>query len=514
MRCSILLIVLLLSIQQASSQGFEWAIKTGGDTIGGSGLSMAIDNHSNLYVAGASQYLYNNGVEDVTLRGAYIAKFDTTGNSIWFKHFKGSNSVNTINDIEVHNQNVYIIGHFMDTVTIDDTIVSLSQTERGYIAKLDTAGNMDWIKFFENSDSGYADNHYNGICVTDSAIYITGDYNNDIIYEDSLWQAPSMYGAFFLMSIDHNGNLNWFTESYCGGDVEAYYNKIYVYGTSNLPGESPRGTVVCHNMTGIILWEELFGDSQSYDVATDIAFDGAGYLYVAGGYRGSPYLCKLSQDGVTIWESTSSGFCSSTTNGICYNENRNTLLICGYLFCHNSFGGDSINLTSPGYFVAETDINGNVLWYKVSNDPINSYANAIVEDENQNIYIIGNNELYYQQSPDFTYFDSIELSIEMSCPFLAKINRDIAIGIERLPEFNPDEVCLYPNPVKDFVTLKCNIIGSKIVELYSLSGKQLGRFYFSDFEKRIDTRNLEEGVYILRVKNQHMTVSKKLIIKR
>jgi len=68
------------------------------------------------------------------------------------------------------------------------------------------------------------------------------------------------------------------------------------------------------------------------------------------------------------------------------------------------------------------------------------------------------------------------------------------------------DILVYPNPVKDFLYFK-NIKGSKFIEIYNT----LGQLIFNTNEKQIDFRNVNKGIYFLRIHAFKEKVTKKVI---
>lgn len=71
---------------------------------------------------------------------------------------------------------------------------------------------------------------------------------------------------------------------------------------------------------------------------------------------------------------------------------------------------------------------------------------------------------------------------------------------------NPRDVFIYPNPVKNFLTLNGNINGLKEIRIADMSGRTIG--YFKD-KSRIDVSMIKGGVYLLEV----TTIDRKEVIR-
>jgi hypothetical protein len=75
-------------------------------------------------------------------------------------------------------------------------------------------------------------------------------------------------------------------------------------------------------------------------------------------------------------------------------------------------------------------------------------------------------------------------------------------------EIENNDVVMYPNPTKDMLFFAT---AEQIdeVRIYDLSGKE--REKYIPEQNRINLKNLERGVYLLRVKNDNKTIIKKAV---
>jgi hypothetical protein len=77
---------------------------------------------------------------------------------------------------------------------------------------------------------------------------------------------------------------------------------------------------------------------------------------------------------------------------------------------------------------------------------------------------------------------------------------------------------MYPNPAQNDITIAFNnsLAGDKItVEIYDLLGQRVSNASFQNsgsFEQRIDTSNLNSGIYLVRVGDGNVYSTGKLVI--
>jgi hypothetical protein len=88
--------------------------------------------------------------------------------------------------------------------------------------------------------------------------------------------------------------------------VASYGNSIYVVGTTEGPlVRNNLGSwdayIRKYNADGSHAWSSQFG-SRSYDVATDVAVDGSGNVYVVGNIVGQMFIRKYNSSGLLLWD--------------------------------------------------------------------------------------------------------------------------------------------------------------------------------------------------------------------
>lgn len=89
----------------------------------------------------------------------------------------------------------------------------------------------------------------------------------------------------------------------------------------------------------------------------------------------------------------------------------------------------------------------------------------------------------------------------------------------KLPFGNVFDISVFPNPASSQVNIQVNVteFTDFEVELYSLTGQLMGSQQFKDYPSWLvtfPTTNIAPGVYIVRVKTENETVSKRLVITR
>jgi hypothetical protein len=80
------------------------------------------------------------------------------------------------------------------------------------------------------------------------------------------------------------------------------------------------------------------------------------------------------------------------------------------------------------------------------------------------------------------------------------------------------EIDIYPNPARDFITVKANVEAQDPItlEIFSETGKQMftGTYIYSKghFELQFDLSYLSEGIYLVRLMAGEVAMTEKLIV--
>lgn len=139
-----------------------WAQNFGGSSVD-SGFDIAVDQCGNVYVTGifsdtvdfdpgaGSAELTSAGLDD-----AFILKLDKYGGFVWAQRF-GGEFADTGQGIAVDPPgNVYVVGLFFDTATVDGCSLTSQGNTDGYVLRFSRNGNLVWAKSFGGPDQDVA----------------------------------------------------------------------------------------------------------------------------------------------------------------------------------------------------------------------------------------------------------------------------------------------------------------------------------------------------------------------
>lgn len=77
-----------------------------------------------------------------------------------------------------------------------------------------------------------------------------------------------------------------------------------------------------------------------------------------------------------------------------------------------------------------------------------------------------------------------------------------------------EQISIYPNPTTiNKITIQTESNLNKEVEIFDMLGKKVLSLTFSSKEREIVLQNLKAGVYIIKIKEENNSTSRKLVIK-
>jgi len=322
--------------------------------------ALDVDVSGNVYVTG---YCYNEGSYDIA-----TIKYDASGNQLWVARHSGGMFYHAL--AVDGSGNAYVTG-FLDNAYV--------------IIKYDTNGNQLWVGPW----SRYSDISWKIDLALDDAgnVYVTGGSYTPVTNYD---YATTKY--------DTNGNQIW-AARYNGLGTSNDYpealaidgtGSVYVAGYSYGPGEVTDYATIKYDDGGNKLWVAKYnGPANDYDVATALAINATGNVYVTGGITVTAIdwdytTIKYDPNGNQLWVARYNGL--SSTNSY---DKATSLAIDGsgnvYVTGYSSGSG-----TNYDYATIKYDASGNQLWvarYNCAN--FNDVPKDLVVDASGNVYVTG-----------------------------------------------------------------------------------------------------------------------------
>ncbi|GAB4301131.1 MAG: hypothetical protein Kow0068_24170 [Marinilabiliales bacterium] len=445
-------------------------------------------NNDELYVT----FIYN---DTITNQKSEVRKYDTSGtllqttpiiesviNPVIFSPF--------IKSFDSQN-NLIIYGCYSDTIIVGSDTISVQPTgilaTNYYVIKLDTNYNVLWT-----FNLGGNEPYIYGLAIDETdQIYITGEYSyNHIIYNqlDVNTSFNNQFSNIFIAKLSENGDLIWHKE--IGQDLGSasnasnhsydisYDNSLGLIITGNISGNMTFGDTVFNSFidlnylaqfdtAGNFIKIRTFDSNNINITSSQLSIDKNNSIYLFGNYK--TYITgtqTFNLDGSVV----------STTYDGTHWKYRDLFI---FRFDYNMHNANVLTLnndTSLKYF------SGNTITYNNNLVLVGKYKNSLFFNDG---YSLNNNGSY----------DVFVLSIKDS------LNSNIKDNILNYTNCN-----VFPNPTTGKITIIADEIANIVIR--NLKGKQI----YSGKETEIDLSQHPKGIYIIEIKTDKLSFTKKLIL--
>ncbi len=258
--------------------------------------------------------------------GVFIARYSPQGTLRWVKPITSPSGV-TIRALEMDALgNIYITGSFQPTISFSPSdpsqtyVGAASNNANGYLAKLDTAGQLIWVRFFMGNsiDTGMK-LKLNSL----GQVIVLGHASQTVVFDSTASNATLITAGagdiFVAAYTQSNGQFLWMKQFFGVGFDNARglaldsQNNIYLMGdftsTFNFPS-TPLPTPVASSggndvfvaklsATGAFMWGKKIAGTST-DLGADLQLSGDSLLLVSGSFRfnfnfdqGVPHLLYL-----------------------------------------------------------------------------------------------------------------------------------------------------------------------------------------------------------------------------
>ncbi|GEM_PF-3582190 len=432
--------LLLISAGSAYAQSLLWAKGIGG---GGAdyGNDVVTDAAGNIYITGyfstsadfdsdsAILNLISNGGHDMLL-----TKYNSAGNLLWVKSIGGVGSDwGTSVALDLYG-NIFIVGHFSDTVDFDSGTGTNPLISSGgidiFLAKYDSSGNYLWA----NSIGGAGGDFAKEIAIDIMGnVYLTGYFEQTVYFNPSIViDSLITFGHqdIFLAKYHSSGTYLWANQVgglgidfgnslttdisgnvYLSGQFE-FNLYFHIGGGPTLASHGGLDIfIVKYDSMGSYLWAKNFGGSGS-DVGNCVIVDSLENVYLAGYFNNTllgtglttlissgmndGLLLKLDANGNYLWGAKLGGAADDISRSIAL-DLANNLYVSGEFSGQTVFETNTgtINLLSSGgkdVFLAKYDSSGFCIWANAIGGTGNEGCGNLHLDIGGNVFIAGSYE--------------------------------------------------------------------------------------------------------------------------
>jgi len=507
----------------------------------------------------------------------FLEKFDAAGNFLWAKVFNNPSVLSdAVFEIDSQD-NIYFSSTFSGTVDIDpgdgEDIRTTSSVSNTFIIKLNSNGDYIYGKTFEFNNNAAVTSNAITIDGNDDII-LAGGFNGTVDFDFSTAQNlvtanPFASDSNYILKMSSEGDFIWVKKF-----AAAFFYSIKTDSQNNIiAGGSQRGVVDMNpgagvfmldsqnyhtinlfvlklDMEGNFIWVKSAQDRTDpnvpdthYDeVITSVAIDSQDNVYFTGSfmnfidfssgnvnyvfetqnniYDSNTVLGKYNADGELIWvkvmEGDNTTYLLSNSSG---SSSLNVLTISDddSLYHGFTFKG-TFNYTINGIANTATNIMYGIAFMEVdkSNGNVESiYYTTSTESNSLSLWDMSTHDNYLYATGYFT--DTFTLNEDITLTSQEYQPDVFAIKFSPVTLGNSDvvntESMVYPNPVKDVLTINCKSYPLQQVLIIDITGKTVKDIKVDNSNlTSVNVSNLSAGVYLVKLVGNNATSIKKIII--
>lgn len=380
----------ILITKYDSSGNIVWS-RVAGSAGNDRATGITIDSSNNIYVTGhfrsegnfGGTILYTAGNDDI-----FVSKLNSSGTWQWSVKgggFEGDQAQAI--DIDSSN-NVYIVGHFLESATFGSTTLTSNGFSDIVIAKLNSSGTWIWA----NSAGAANFDYTGGIAVNpiDNSIYVSGQYNNSTTFGATnlaLDMGRTGYDGF-LAKADSNGDWVWAKDigntgvDTFGGDG-GFSNKVYSDASGN-----------AYIMGGF--FKDYIDFGAAGQITNSTPGDTAQHLNNAlTGFPAQHYIAKSDSNGDWVWATGLGDTTYYFSGGLAIKNSTEGYLSTGASIGHSfSLGGTSLSGTNTflNAVVSKINLSNGVLSNVVQTTGTggSEVIRDLTLDSSDNLVLVGN----------------------------------------------------------------------------------------------------------------------------
>ncbi len=532
-------------LKLGSAGNFKWARRMGGSSTDYS-WTTATDPFGNIYNTGyfLGTADFDPGPGSFTLNSAgfydcYITKLDSSGKFKWAKKIGGTSHDVASMVLYDNSLNVYITGHYMGTSDFDPSSSENNITSAGqydaYIEKLDTSGNMVWVKSFGGTGNDFG---MTSSLDKDGNIITTGSFQGTVNFGAGFSLTSDGSSDVYILKTNSSGLTLWakkmggtaYDESFVG--IQDSLGNIYCTGyfqgiadfdpgpeTYNLISSGLYDVFISKlDAGGNLVWAKKIGGAGN-DYGSYIALDKYLNIYLSGYFEGTTDF----NPGTSEFNLTSAGSsdvflqklknCSHTSSTITVSACFNYIAPDGQIYTTsgvksavipNKAGCDStitINLTVKDVDIAVSQVSNNL----TANASSAAY---------QWWDCSSNNEIAGETGKSFTAITNGSYAVRVTQDGCANTSLCYNVTTVNISENRSGNMSVYPNPTNGKVTIDLGEVLNDIkVVIADATGNVIRNLDYSG-QQVIELTIVEpSGVYLVTISSGNQRKSLRVIKK-
>ncbi len=320
---SILIAIPFFFTPSTNAQNFVWAKQANVDVIG-----TVLDKNGNGYIGGDFGEIAT--FDTTTLLGTcssvggsniFLAKYNSSGKFVQAFQNSGTGDVALLRMCNDKSGHIYLIGQYEGSLTLG-TIPTTGPTSiySYFVAKLDTAFNVYWVKTFENHAAGYLIRLSNLPCDNNDSLYIYGQN----------------YGSYTLDGIPINSTTG-----------KLFFAKLNPISNSAIWARQIQANYLCVAMPNDIITDVnndvivggTFGDNLYATPGDFCVFNTTDTFFTDSGKVRNAFIAKYDQNGNYLWATQIDSFSYNDCQALTVDPNRNIFVIGSQYFAKYNASG-------------------------------------------------------------------------------------------------------------------------------------------------------------------------------
>jgi hypothetical protein len=437
----------------------------------------------------------------VPIASAFIVQYSSTGTVNWRAYVDAASSTDIGYGVATDSlNNVYLVGgNGAQVATVFNSAgVSSGLTvpiASAFIVQYSSTGAVNWRAYV---DAASSTDLGRGVATDASSnVYLVGGNGAQVanVFNSSAVSTLSVpIASAFIVQYSSTGTVNWRAYVDAASSTDIGYgvatdslNNVYLVGgngaqvatvfnssavsTISVPINS--AFIVKYSPAGNVIWRAYVDAASSTDIGYAVATDSLNNVYLVGGNGNavanvfnssaqsnlsvpalSAFIVKYSPAGNVIWRAYVEGFSTEIAYGVTV-DSKDNVYITGSLstntavqiFNSNVYGTTTANvyLSQQSNFIVKYDSTGKYLWNSQVDSQLgasgasNEIGYALSHDQQDNIYVVGNNPLAANIYSSSGVISTV--SLPASSAYIVKYNSggeiDNPTGLRRWP---PNEI--------------------------------------------------------------------------
>lgn len=536
------LLLIFPGLVMSQTPNWAWVKKSTG-SLNEAVACITTDSNNSVYAAGSMisdnanfglETLGNNGYADY-----FIVKYNASGTPLWVRNGGGEGNDIVYNITTDANNNIYALVSFQSaSITFGNFTINNTATipQNGLLTydlalvKYDTDGNVLWVKKIGGLQD---ENNTTLACDTMGNVYMTASSGSQILTAASFTVSATQnnYVGGIMLKMDSAGNDLWIKRFGADTGVNTPFLTRPIFDTVGnfyLTGRFDSQTFTLGSTTytnaepgisdsfigkfdsnGTLIWQKALQGNGDDKFEKILLIQNELYVPYTVTANQPATSSVYSYDGVNYDNSNSTtvGLMKMNLSGqissIFFNPIFSNL---GATDGSSLFftGGQTGAFPAQNIYVTKMNLNGQVIWSKIQTGS-NSFSPLALTIDSTGALLFGGYFGGYFVSPNLA-LDSTTLVNSSLSGFIdaivAKLNSTSLSNID----FHKERVLIYPNPSKDFITIKTD----KEIQKVTISDLN-GRMLSIQFDSIVNLSNLIPGMYILNIETENGTSSKKII---